>query len=108
MNTKFCRSAKTTLARLCALKNRSSSQISEVMREIENSCIIHRKCNRLGDVMLWMRQQQLRLLERPKTKSKILEHAHLVNRILEGTDGSLLAYTDGSTKQASNNLNSGY
>src|SRR3984885_9514720 len=75
INSSNCISGKTTLARLCALKHKSCAQMEQVLKQLfdKDTKINHRKENRLGDTVKWMKNLSLHITEKGEDKSDIPE-----------------------------------
>ena len=71
INSSNCISGKTTLARLCALKHKSPAQMEQVLQQLfdKDTKINHRKENRLGDTIKWMKNLSLHITEKGEDKS---------------------------------------
>src|SRR5580658_7804702 len=109
INSSNCISGKTTLARLCALKHKSPAQMELVLQQLfdKDTKINHRKENRLGDAVKWMKNLSLHLTEKVGTnptfqKKSITYHSTKPNQ-------QILVHTDGSTEtRKRKSKNSGY
>ena len=78
----------------------------------KNININHRKKNRLGDVIKWMKKISLEIRENTEDKLDIIDQIHKLSQVLQNKTSSnqhIIAYTDGSTetKRRKSN-NSGY
>ena len=114
INSSNCISGKTTLARLCALKHKSSAQMEQVLQQLfdKDTKINHRKENRLGDTVKWMKNLSLHITEKGEDKSDIPEKINNLAQVLHHStkpNQHILVYTDGSTEtRKRKSKNSGY
>src|SRR5579872_5473591 len=114
INSGNCISGRTTLARLCALKHKSPAQMELVLQQLfdKDTKINHRKENRLGDPVKWMKNLSLHITEKGEDKSDILEKINSLAQVLRRTtipNPHILVYTDGSTEtRRRKSKNSGY
>jgi hypothetical protein len=114
INSNNCISGKTTLARLCALKHRPTTQTEKALQELfdKEIKINHRKKNRLADTIKWTKRLKLCISEKGEDKSDVLEKINNLSQVLESKtqiNQHILAYTDGSTEtKERKSKNSGY
>ena len=114
INSSNCISGKTTLARLCALKHKSPAQMEQVLQQLfdKDTKINHRKENRLGDTVKWMKNLSLHITEKGEDKSDIPEKINNLAQVLRQStkpNQHILVYTDGSTEtRKRKSKNSGY
>ena len=108
INSKNCISGKTALARLNALCHKKLTQEALAKLFDKNITINHRKKNRLGDVIKWMKNISLEIRENTEDKSDILNQIHQLSQVLQNKTTSnqhIIAYTETKKRKS---RNSGY
>src|ERR1044071_8167352 len=110
INSNNCQSGKTALARLCALRHKTPKQIREVIQKLfdKDITINHRKNNRLGDTIKWMKKLTLVIRENTEDKSDIQTQIQNLSQVLQiktTPNQHIIAYTETRKRKSKN---SGY
>jgi ribonuclease HI len=112
MNTKYCLSGRTTVARFCSLTGTSASDVPLAVRLLEQKTINKRQNCRLSVTIQYLKKLEINISNRMAGDRKPLLITQDINNTLlvlqrDKKDERITVYTDGSTDPKSNNCNSG-